>query len=215
MKFLKRLTSYSRQATRCHALLVSACVLGCASAVMAQDVQPATTAAQPVTTAVEPAQPAATAVQPAVAASKTTAAVASTPDEIYLNEVELSLGGTIVSGDKGAFRQRTQLPAGVFGGVESLHYEDAISKQAKLTLDGRGIVDNHDYNLDLGIVNPEVGFFKAGYKEFRTWYDGSGGYLPNSGVWIAPNDDSLAVDRGNFSIEAGLTKPDVPQLTLK
>lgn len=199
MKFMRRLTSYFRQATRCHALLVGACVLGCASSVMAQAVQPA-----------------AAVVQPAAAVSNTMAAVASTPDEIYLNEVELSLAGTIVSGDKGAFRQRKQVPAGqVLGGVESLHYEDALSKEAKLTLDGRGIVNNHDYNLDLNIVNPEVGFFKAGYKEFRTWYDGSGGYLPNTGIWIAPTDDSLAVDRGNFAIEAGLTKPDVPQLTLK
>ncbi|MBI3986931.1 MAG: hypothetical protein HY343_08435 [Lentisphaerae bacterium] len=195
MNFAKRLTSYSRQATRFHAVFVGACVLGCASAAHAQ------VAAQPAKTGAP--------------AAKAPAAV-SAPAATYNNELTLSAGYVAVDGDGAAFSQRQQIPSDeIFGGVESLHYEDAVGKDTTLTLDGRAIADNHDYKLGLNLVAPDVGYLKADYTEFRTWSDGSGGYIPVSGAWREAGDQELALDRGTFSVEAGLTQPDLPQLTLK
>lgn len=190
MNFMKRLTSHLRRATLFFAVALGACVWGCASAVVAADA--------------------------ASASKKTAGAAVNAPGETYPNGVGLSLGGAIVDGDGAAFSQRQRVPADeVFGGVESLHYEDAVNKDTTLTIDGRGIVDNHDYLLSLGLVNPDLGFFKAGYEEFRTWYDPSGGYIPRTGAWRESADEEQALDRGTFSAEAGLTQPDLPKLTLK
>lgn len=203
MTLVKCSKSYSRHVLRLHALIIGACVLGGVSSVMAAD-------------DVQPAKPNAAESKTTAAESKTTAAAAGAPEVTYQNLASLSLGGTFVDGDKGQFGQRMQIPAGVmFGGVDALRYQKTINKQTSFSLDGRGIVDNHDYKLDLQLADPDTGYIKAGYEEFRTWYDGSGGYLPKTDTWIKPDDESLALDRGNAWIEGGLTLPDLPVLTLR
>ncbi len=134
----------------------------------------------------------------------------------YNNWLELSLGGVFVRGDSAQFMQRRQVPANApFGGIEDLHWEQNIGKRGLFTLDGRAIADNHDYLLKLGVQHPDKGYLRAGYREFRTWYDGSGGYFPPNRQWFNSPDDELAMDRGEAWFEAGLTLPDKPVITLR
>ncbi|MBU6402366.1 MAG: hypothetical protein KGS61_18770, partial [Verrucomicrobia bacterium] len=86
----------------------------------------------------------------------------------YNNWVDLSVGGAMVSGDKGQFQQQHNLPAGPFGGIEDFHYERSVGKKGLFQIDGRGIFDNHDYSLKLGLSDPDKGYVRAGYTEFRT-----------------------------------------------
>jgi hypothetical protein len=138
-----------------------------------------------------------------------------------LNWVELGFGGTFTDGSKGAYQQRSGLPRGAFGGVESFHYEREITeghllpKGGTLRLDGRGIFDNHDYSIQLELDYPEIGYFKAGYTEFRTWYNGNAGYYPATDAWFEPEDETLSIDRGSLWFEGGLRLPDVPEITLR
>jgi hypothetical protein len=133
----------------------------------------------------------------------------------YNNWLELSVGNFFVSGDHAQFQQRHQRPAGVFGGIEDFHWETPVQKQGILTIDGRGIFDNHDYALTLNVSHPEKGYVRAGYREFRTWYDGSGGFFPPNGQWFELFEDEMAVDRGEAFFEAGLTLPNVPVVTFR
>ena len=132
------------------------------------------------------------------------------------NWVNLSLGGTSVDGNKGAFQQRVGLPAdSVFGGVSDFHYEHSLTNKWLLKLDGHGLFDYHDYGLKLDLSREDRGFFRAGYSESRTYYNGSGGYLPGADLWLPLSDNELFLDRGSAWVEGGLTLPGWPTLRVK
>jgi len=135
----------------------------------------------------------------------------------YRNWVEFGFGNTWIEGDKAAFMQRTGIKRDAFGGIEDLHFEQDVGKRGLFTLDGRAIAENHDYNVRLGLSLPDTGFVRAGYREFRTWYDGSGGFFPQNDQWFGNvlSDDNLAIDRKEAFFEAGLRLPDIPQITVR
>ncbi|HEX7862760.1 MAG TPA: hypothetical protein VF773_20670 [Verrucomicrobiae bacterium] len=128
----------------------------------------------------------------------------------YRNWFDVSVGGNIVKGDKASFMQRHQIPRDVYGGVTDFHYEQDVGAKGLLEVDGRGIFDNNDYSLILGYKNPDLGYARAGYREFRTWYDGTGGYLPINDLVLDLYDDELFVDRSELFFEGGLTLPNAP-----
>jgi predicted porin len=137
-------------------------------------------------------------------------------DADFSNWVGLSLGGASVSGNDAAFQQRVGLPANsVFGGVSDLHLEHAFTNKWTLKLDGHGLFDYHDYGIKLDLTREDRGFFRAGYNEFRTYYNGSGGYLPGADLWYSLPDSELFLDRGSAFVEGGLTLPGWPALRIK
>src|SRR6266542_522674 len=133
----------------------------------------------------------------------------------YNNWLTVGVGHFFVDGDDAQFMRRRQLPSGTFGGVEDFHFEQSFDKKGLFQIDGRCIFDNHDYSLKLDVSHPDKGFIRAGYREFRTWYDGSGGFSPRSNAWVNLYNDELHVDRSEAWVEAGLTLPDWPVFTLK
>ncbi|HYV25926.1 MAG TPA: hypothetical protein VFA77_00195, partial [Candidatus Eisenbacteria bacterium] len=166
---------------------------------------------------------------PALTAAETDAAKSSDEKKLVLekksdvsndefnNWIDLSVGGAFVNGDPQAFRRRLQVPRGAFGGVEDFHMEQNVGTNSLLKIDGRAIFDNHDYLFKVELADPKVGYLRAGYREFRTWYDGSGGYSPRSNVWLrlTPYPDEMAIDRGEAWFEGGLTLKDWPELHFK
>jgi len=134
--------------------------------------------------------------------------------EDFRNWMTLSVGGTFVNGDTAAFQHRSGLPEGAFGGVEDFHYEQEAGTNTLFKVDGRGIFDNHDYSIRLELTKQDVGFVRAGYSQFRTYYDGTGGYLPGA-PWFELDDSELAVDRSEAWFEAGLRLPKWPEITLR
>ena len=147
--------------------------------------------------------------KPAAESSKT-----ETPVE-YNNWLELSAGSFFVGGDKAQFQHQSGLPGGPFGGVEDFHWETPVQKKGLFTVDGRGIFDNHDYLLKLQLSQPDKGYIQFGYREFRTWYDGSGGFFPGNDLWFSLYDDQMHIDRGQLWFESGLRMPGKPQLTFR
>lgn len=146
-------------------------------------------------------------------------AASETPSDLK-NWVEFGVGGTFLEGNKAAAQRRSGLPDGAFGGIEGFHYEQGVAKEgffkdATLKADGRGIFDNHDYQVDLDLTVPDKGYLRGGFREFRSYYDPSGGYFPPSQSWVSPYSDALFVDRRAFYVEAGLRLPDLPKFTLR
>ena len=137
------------------------------------------------------------------------------PPAEYNNWLDLSVGGFFVDGDQAQFQRRQGQSAGPFGGIEDFHWEQPVNKKGLFSVDGRGIFDNHDYLLKLQLSQPDKGYLQFGYREFRTWYDGSGGFFPGNGQWFSLYDDQMHIDRGEIWFEAGLRMPHKPQLTFR
>jgi len=133
----------------------------------------------------------------------------------YKNWIELSTGALLTQGNANQATQGKQLNTGVFGGIEDLHYESQVAKKTTFTLDGHSIFDDHDYSVSLGLVRDDLGFVRVHFENFRTWDSGTGGYIPARQLSYALPGDALALDRGLITFEAGLTKPDLPQITFK
>ena len=149
-------------------------------------------------------------------ASATPSVTLDEGDADFANWVNVTLGVPTVFGSNAAFQQRAGLPANALnGGVSEFHLEKSLNKEWLLKLDGHGLFDYHDFGLTLDLTQDERGFLRMGYDEFRTYYNGSGGYLPGADLWMPLADDELSVDRGSFWVEGGLTLPNWPALRLK
>ncbi len=133
----------------------------------------------------------------------------------YNNWIELSVGGLMTSGNAAQAQQRFRLNTGAFGGIQDLHLQQTIATNTTFTLDGRALFDEHDYKLNLDVRREELGFVRVNYENFRTWYNGAGGFFPPTGVQYTLSDDTLTLDRGAVSFEAGLAKKDIPKINFK
>jgi hypothetical protein len=133
----------------------------------------------------------------------------------YRNWFDVSVGGNLIKGDKAQFMERHGIPQSVYGGVSDFHYEQDVGRKGLFEIDGRGIFDNHDYSLRLNIQHPDYGYVRGGYRESRSWYDGTGGYLPSRDLIFHLYNEELAIDRGEWWFEGGLTIPERPILTFR
>ena len=136
-------------------------------------------------------------------------------EKTYNNWVELSLGGLITSGSAAQAQQWYKLSNDPFGGISDLHLQKDIAKGTTLTLDGHSLFDQNDYKLILGLQREDFGYIRFNVTDFRTWYNGAGGYYPPTDTQYQLPNDALSLDRGEISFEAGLTPKDLPQVVFK
>ena len=133
----------------------------------------------------------------------------------FNNWIELSAGGMLTHGDAAQAAQNQHVHQGAFGGIEDLHFQENLDKITTFTLDGHGIVDQHDYSFRLGVNRENLGYVKFNFENFRTWYDSAGGFFPPGDLHYSIGNDALGLDRGEISFEAGLTLKDAPKVTFK
>lgn len=151
-----------------------------------------------------------------------TASGALTPEQFfeggekaYNNWVEFGVGGFFVSGRKAEFQRNQRVSGNAFGGIEDFHYQTDVAKGTTLSVDGRGIFDENDYKLRLNLTKEKLGYVKVSYDQFRTWYNGDGGFYAPSAAYFPLTENALELDRGEFSVEAGLTLDKFPKITFK
>jgi hypothetical protein len=162
---------------------------------------------------------------PAVLAADTNTPAAPTPmtpnqifeggTNTYNNWIDLSVGGFVLGGNKSQFQQQHQISGGAFGGIDDFHYQEDVAKGTTVTVDGRGILDENDYKLTLGVVKEKTGYARFSISRFRTWYNGDGGFFPQTGSYYSLGNNGLGLDRGDISFEAGLTLENAPTVTFK
>jgi len=147
---------------------------------------------------------------------KTTTTTTEEQTEQYNNWIELGIGGVITSGDKAQFEQQHWLPGDQpYGGIQDLHYEQTVGKDATLAVDGHAIWDTNDYDIQVQLSQPKLGYIKAGFTEFRTWYDGNAGFFPHNDVFFNPPYPEMHIDRGDVWVELGLRVPNWPEITIR
>ncbi len=121
--------------------------------------------------------------------------------------------GTSVSGSESAFKRGTgEAPEG--GGIEALLYKGSTAKDVYYEAEGRAMLGSEDYLARLKFSKDEVGSIETGYKRFRTFYDGVGGFFPTNGRFLSLTNRDLFVDRGRFWMDVKTALPDRPVLSL-
>lgn len=129
----------------------------------------------------------------------------------------IKVGGMIpsISGNEAAFQRRTQQPSGGSLGIEDLYFAQDVDKETSMVINGHAMYGTEDYLGKLLLTKNETGSFEMGYKQFRTFYDGIGGFFPLNKQWNAMNPEELYVDRGEFWAVARLARPNLPEFELK
>ena len=135
--------------------------------------------------------------------------------EILDFDAKISGLGAVVDGDEARFQERHQVRSGASGGIEDFYLRADVGNLRELVLEGRALIDNHDYLARLLLREEDLGYVEAGYREYRHWYDASGGFFPPSGAYLDLFDDETAIDRSEAWVETGLRAPDLPEITLR
>ena len=134
------------------------------------------------------------------------------PASLFSFNLALRAGGTAASGDGKKFRELHWQREGANGGAESFSLTDKVGKDAKLTVEGRALVD--DYRVVLTVEKNEVGFTRFGWEQFRKYSDDSGGYFPDFTPSVFALDRDLHLDVGRAWADFGLTLPGWPRMVL-
>jgi len=147
-----------------------------------------------------------------IAASAAQADVFPTFDENY---IKFSAGGISYRGNKASGQARTQVPKVGAAGIEAFNYTKELSKVTTMVVNGQALPGAEDYLASINITKNEVASFEAGYKTFRTFYDGAGGFFPTNNVWMAAMPRALHVDRGQFHLGGTVNVPGKPVFRLR
>ena len=75
--------------------------------------------------------------------------------------------------------------------------------------------NSHNYSITLGYKDPDKGYVRAGFEEFSTYYDLSGGYFAGNGQFIDLYKQTGEIDRQKVFFEAGLTLENKPQVRIR
>lgn len=119
-----------------------------------------------------------------------------------------------ISGDGAAFQQRSgDATAGVYG-IQDLLYRKDLSNDVSLQVNGRALSGSDDYLAQAIVTDDNLGSIDVGYKLFRTFYDGIGGFFPLNDSFLAMSPEDLHVDRGAFWINLKFQRSTGPVITL-
>lgn len=131
------------------------------------------------------------------------------------NYITFSAGGADVNGSKAAYQARTQNAKTGAAGIEDLRFDYDLKDKTTLAVTGRALAGQEDYLLNFKLTKDEVGSVEVGYKTFRTFYDGAGGFFPIGNVWMPLFSRPLYVDRGQLTVQGTIALPKAPVYTFK
>ncbi|HWA87702.1 MAG TPA: hypothetical protein VG710_15845, partial [Opitutus sp.] len=102
-----------------------------------------------------------------------------------------------------------------WGGIEGFHFGQDLSKTTSLSVDGRALAGDNDFNLELKLQKEGAWTVDFGYKAFRTWYDGNGGFFPQNDRSFQLYGNDLHIDRSDLWVAASLQLPDQLKLNFR
>ena len=128
-----------------------------------------------------------------------------------------ALAALLMNGDRAQFEQEHRLPGDQLTAASRIYItRGTVGKDGlfRSMVTRSGIPTITTYTLQLS--KPKLGYIKAGFTEFRSWYDGNGGFFPHDGgTFFPPPFPEMHIDRGDAWIELGLRVPDWPEITIR
>ena len=119
-----------------------------------------------------------------------------------------------IDGDEEKFREDWWMQEDWTGGVERFTLRDDLGNDISFHAEGRAIFLEEDYQLLMRVQNENSWFVRAGYTEYRKYFDGTGGFFEPFNVPVFELDEDLHLDIGNLFFEAGLDRPGWPKIVL-
>ncbi len=132
----------------------------------------------------------------------------------YESYIKVSGQTAWVTGDEAAFANRQGVPASGAAGIEDLLISKDVNDTTSFTVNGHALAGTDDYLATFKLDKINVGSVEMGYKRFRTFYDGVGGFFPESDQIQRLVGEQLHVDRSSFWASATYAKPDQPVFTV-
>lgn len=120
-----------------------------------------------------------------------------------------------IEDSESSFQAATQHAKSGLYGIEELRFTQALGDDGKLTAKLQLLPGSNTYDNTIKVSYDEKGSAEIGYKQFRTFYDGVGGFFPTNGAWKPLADQMLHVDRSKFWIGATISLPDKPVISLR
>jgi hypothetical protein len=122
------------------------------------------------------------------------------------------VGWVGVSGNERKFREHNWITDGFSGGLQEFTWQETLPDGSRFAADGRALGGTEDYRLRLSLARPGLGFVRAGFTQFRRWYDDAGGrYEPFTTSPFRLGED-LYTDTTRAWFDVGLDRPGWPQL---
>lgn len=128
--------------------------------------------------------------------------------------IKISGRAPSVSGSDSAYARRFQLPANGAYGIEAMHIAREVDSDTSMEFDGKALTGAEDYLASLKFTKNELGSFSMGYKSFRTFYDGIGGFFPLNSYFKQLSPSELHTDRSKFWADLKIARPDKPSFEL-
>ena len=127
--------------------------------------------------------------------------------------IKISGQTPFITGDTAAYASRAGTPSSGAAGIEDLYYTRDLNDTTTLTVNGRALAGTDDYLADFKVEKDKLGSIDAGYSRFRTFYDGVGGFFPQSDTFYRFSPESLHVDRSKGWVDLKLALPNRPVFT--
>ncbi len=119
-----------------------------------------------------------------------------------------------VHGDDAKFREIEGLHEGFGGGLEHFSLEEKIGPDKRVSVEGRVLVPENDFQVKLALEKTDVGFVRGGFEQWRRYYDDTGGYYRPFVVPSFNLNRDLHLDIGRAWVDFGLTLPHWPQMVV-
>lgn len=144
--------------------------------------------------------------------------LAEPPKDMVTFEASPAITVPIIHGDKGKFEEDNWISRNTSGGITNMSFSKQLNHQDSLEFDGRAIAGNNDYNTNFNLVREGVGSLAFAFKEFRKYFDGTGGFYDNfahtSLSLPVEINNPLHLDIGSFKVEGILAKENSPEYSL-
>ncbi len=120
------------------------------------------------------------------------------------------------TGDKEQFKEDYLAVPGVMGGVSDFNSFKEYKNGDSVRLDGRAVAGSNDYLVNYNFKRAKVGELNVEFKQFRKYFDGTGGLHPNVSppgypVNFEETNRDLYLDIGDFKVDAVVAKDDMPK----
>ncbi|MEO6001921.1 MAG: hypothetical protein ABIZ04_00380 [Opitutus sp.] len=115
-------------------------------------------------------------------------------------------GGALLKGDRAAYQQLYQHKMSGFGGIEE-YLLTRESKESLFKFEARILPGDGDYKLAARWEKPEKVYVDAGFRQYRVFYDGTGGLFRPTNTALRVYNEDFAVTRTSAWVELGAYLP--------
>ena len=132
----------------------------------------------------------------------------------YESYIKVSGEAPFITGDTAAFAQRSGTSSNGTYGIEDLFITKDLGNDINMKVNGKAMDGSEDYLGTINFSKDDFGSVEVGYKRYRIFYDGVGGFFPLADKFQRMSNENLHVDRSAFWFTAKIQKGDGPAVTL-